>query len=282
MFVLLNGQLVAEEQAAVPVTDRSFRYGDGVFETIPVYDGKPFRWAQHLERLTRGADFLKIRLPFAPKELRALGGELVQRNQMPDSLLRLTLSRGPGERGYSPKNADTPLVVMTLDARQPVDPQNPPQWHLKTSTYKLPASDPLSSFKTNNKLLQVLARAEAEAADADDALMLNTNGEVAECSSANIFWIYRDTVYTMPTGRGALPGITRAVVLELCQTLNLPTNKRVIKPESLRKSEAIFLSLSSLGIVPVRTLDGEPVPTSPIVDKIFSAYHEVVRRETAP
>src|SRR5205823_14922372 len=95
-----------------------------------------------------------------------------------------------------PKNADTPLVVMTLDARQPVDPQNPPQWHLKTSTYKLPASDPLSSFKTNNKLLQVLARAEAEAADADDALMLNTNGEVAECSSANLFWIYRDTVYT--------------------------------------------------------------------------------------
>ena len=282
MTVLINGQFVPEEQAAVPVTDRSFLYGDGVFETIPVYTGKPFRWAQHLERLTRGADFLKIRLTFAPKELRVLANELIQRNQMPDAILRLTLSRGPGERGYSPTGADSPLVVMSLHPRPVVDPQDPPQWRLKTSSYKLPASDPLSSFKTNNRIIQVLAQAEAEAADADDGLMLNTNGEVAEASSANLFWIYHDTVYTTPTGRGALPGITRAVVLELCQALNLPTNKRVIKPESLLKSEGIFLSLSSLGIVTVTALDGEPVPTSPVVDRIFTSYHEVVQRETGP
>jgi branched-subunit amino acid aminotransferase/4-amino-4-deoxychorismate lyase len=117
-------------------------------------------------------------------------------------------------------------------------------------------------------------------ADADDALMLNTNGEVAETSSANLFWIYRDTVYTTPTGRGALPGITRAVVLELCQALNLPTNKRVIKPESLRKSDGLFLSLSSLGIVPVSAIDEESMLTSPIVDKILTTYYEVVQRET--
>jgi len=282
MTVLINGQFVSEEQAVVSVTDRSFLYGDGVFETIPVYNSKPFRWAQHLERLTRGADYLKIPLAFAPKELRGFAGELIERNQMPRAVLRLTLSRGPGERGYSPKGAQAPLVVMTLHPAEPVDPQNPPHWRLKTSSYKLPASDPLSSFKTNNKLLQVLACAEAEAEDADDALMLNTNGEVAEASSANIFWIYRDTVYTTPTGRGALPGITRAVVLELCQGLNLPTNKRVIKLESLRKSEAIFLSLSTLGIVPVSALDGEPLSTSPMVDKILATYHEVVQRETGP
>ncbi|PYK97397.1 MAG: hypothetical protein DME18_02055 [Verrucomicrobia bacterium] len=280
MTVLINGQFVPEEQAVVPVTDRSFLYGDGVFETIPVYNGKPFRWAQHLERLTRGADFLKIRLTFAPKELRGLAGGLIERNQMPNASLRLTLSRGRGERGYSPRDADSPFTVMALYPREPVDPQNPPLWRLKTSSYKLPASDPLSSFKTNNKLMQVLARAEAEIEDVDDALMLNTNGEVAETTSANIFWIYRDTVYTTPTGRGALPGITRAVVLELCQALNLPTNKRVIKPESLRNSEGIFLSLSSLGIVPVGALDGESVSSSPIVDKILTTYHEVVQRET--
>jgi aminodeoxychorismate lyase len=280
MTALINGQFVSQEQAVVPVTDRSFLYGDGVFETIPVYNGKPFRWAQHLERLTRGADFLKIRLAFAPKELRGLASELIERNQMPDAVLRLTLSRGSGEPGYSPAGADAPLLAMTLRPRQPVDPENPLCWRLKTSSYKLPASDPLSSFKTNNKLLQILARAEAEAADADDALMLNTNGEVAETASANLFWVYRDTVYTTPTGRGALPGITRAVVLELCQALNLPTNKRVIKPESLRKSEGIFLSLSSLGIVPVSAIDGDPVPTSPIAEKILSAYYAVVQRET--
>ena len=187
MTALINGKFVPPEQAVVSVLDRSFLYGDGVYETIPVYNGKPFRWAQHLERLTRGADFLKIRLSFSPKELRVLASELIERNQMPDAVLRLTLSRGPGERGYSPKGAESPFVVMTLHPREPVDPQNPLRWRLKTSSYKLPASDPLSSFKTNNKLPQVLARVEAEAADADDALMLNTNGEVAETSSANLF-----------------------------------------------------------------------------------------------
>ena len=280
MTALINGKFVPPEQAVVSVIDRSFLYGDGVFETIPVYNRKPFRWAQHLERLTRGADFLKIRLDFAPKELRVLASELIERNQVANAVLRVTLSRGMGERGYSPKGAESPIVVMTLHPMEPVDPQNPPCWRLKTSSYKLPASDPLSSFKTNNRLLQVLARAEAEEADADDALMLNTNGEVAETSSANLFWIYRDTVYTTPTGRGALPGITRAVVLELCQALNLPTNKRVIKPESLRKSDGLFLSLSSLGIVPVSAIDEETMPFSPIVEKIRTTYCEIVQRET--
>jgi len=280
MTALINGKFVPPEQAVVSVIDRSFLYGDGVFETIPVYNSKPFRWAQHLERLTRGADFLKIRLDFAPKELRVLASELIERNQVANAVLRVTLSRGLGERGYSPKGAESPIVVMTLHPAEPVDPQNPPCWRLKTSSYKLPASDPLSSFKTNNRLLQVLARAEAEEADADDALMLNTNGEVAETSSANLFWIYRDTVYTTPTGRGALPGITRAVVLELCQALNLPTNKRVIKPESLRKSDGLFLSLSSLGIVPVCAIDEETMPSSPIVEKIRTTYCEIVQRET--
>src|SRR6266545_7921333 len=114
MTALINGKFVPPEQAVVSVLDRSFLFGDGVFETIPVYNGKPFRWAQHLERLARGADFLKIRLPFAPKELRGLAGELIERNQMPDALLRLTLSRGAGAGGYSPTGADSPIVVMTL------------------------------------------------------------------------------------------------------------------------------------------------------------------------
>jgi len=123
MTVLINGQFMSEEQAAVPVTDRSFLFGDGVFETIPVYNSKPFRWAQHLERLARGADFLKIRLAFAPKELRVLASELIERNQMPNAVLRLTLSRGPGDRGYSPTGA-APVaienVVLQTAGQRPV------------------------------------------------------------------------------------------------------------------------------------------------------------------
>jgi aminodeoxychorismate lyase len=278
MLVFMNGQIVPEEQAMVSVFDRGFLYGDGLFETIPVYGGRPFRWAQHLERLTRGAEFLNISLPYSPKELRKFAAELIERNQQPGGLVRLNVSRGTGPRGYSPKGADSPVVVMTLHPPATAEPQSPIRWRLVTSAYRLPTTDPLASFKTTNKLLQIIVRAEAEAADADDALLLNTNGEVAETSRANVFWVYRDTIYATPSGRGALPGITRAVVLELCQALALPTNKKVIKPESLRNSEAIFLTLSSLGIVSVSSLDGEPINDSPLVDKLRQAYWEATAK----
>jgi aminodeoxychorismate lyase len=274
--VFFNGQFVPSEEAVVPVNDRSFMYGDGLFETIPVYNGRPVRWAQHLERMTRGAEFLKMRVPYTVKELRGFASQLIERNQMPNSLLRVTLSRGVGERGYSPKSAESPVLVMGLHEAPEVDLTNPPAWTLKTSEHKLPVVDPAGTYKTNNKLLQIIAKMEAEADGADDALMLNSNGEVAETASANLFWIYRGTVYTTPTGRGMLPGITRAIVLEICQAKNLPAGKRIIKPDALFNSEAIFLTLSSLGIVSVTSIDGQTVEDSPIVDQIRRAYWEAV------
>ena len=278
MVVFLNGKFVPEAKAVVSVNDRGFAYGDGLFETVRVCKGKPFRMAQHLERMVRGADYLKIKLPFTPKELQQFAEQLVEKNKMPDSILRVTLTRGPGERGYSPKGADKPTLAITMHEAPPIDPENPLRWSLVTSALRLPASDPLSSFKTTSKLLQIAARAEAEAKGADEALLINSNGEVAETAGANLFWIYHDKICTTPTGRGALPGITRAVVLEICQVLALPTNKRVIKAEALRNSEGIFLSQSALGVVVVVSLDGEPVPQSPLVDKIYHAYCEMLAK----
>ena len=159
---------------------------------------------------------------------------------------------------------------MTLHAAPPLDAENPVQWSLITSSYRIPAADPLSSFKTLNKLTHVMARVEAVEQGADEALLINTNGEVAETASGNLFWVYQDKICTVPTGRGVLPGITRAVVLEICQTLGLPTNKRVIKPEALRNSEGIFITQSALGIVPVTSFDGEPVAPSPLVEPDFA------------
>ena len=149
---------------------------------------------------------------------------------------------------------------------------------MATSSFRIPASDSLSSFKTASKLLNVAARIEAESHDADEALLINTNGEVAETAGGNLFWLYRDKVCTTPTGRGVLPGITRAVVLEICQVLGLETNKRVIKPEALRNSEAIFTTQSALGIVVVSSLDGEPVGQSALVDQIYRAYCEMLTK----
>jgi branched-chain amino acid aminotransferase len=277
MLVFLNGHFLPEAQAVVPVNDRGFLLGDGLFETIRVVNGRPFRMAQHLERMARGADFLKIKPPFTPNELEKFAGQLIEQNQMPDAILRVTLTRGPGERGYSPKNAGTPTVVMTLHAAPSAE--NPVEWNLVTSSFHIAATDPLSLFKTTSKILHVMARAEAAEKGADEALLINTNGEVAETASGNLFWVYQDKICTVPTGRGVLPGITRAVVLEICQSLGLQVNKRVIKPEALRNSEGIFVTQSALGIVPVVSFDGEPVAPSPLVDQIAQAYNEMLAKE---
>ncbi len=276
MEVFLNGEFVSEARAVVPVNDRGFMYGDGLFETMRVVNGRPFRMAQHLERMTRGADFLKIKPQFTPKELEKFAGQLIEKNKLPDAILRVTLTRGPGARGYTPQADSPPTVVMTLHPAPPLATAT--EWSLITSSYRIPAADPLSSFKTTSKILHVMARAEAAEKGADEALLINTNGEVAETASGNLFWVYQDKICTVPTGRGVLPGITRAIVLEICQTLGLQTNKRVIKPDALRNSQGIFATQSAFGIVPIISFDGEPVAASPLVDQILSAYNEMLTK----
>jgi branched-subunit amino acid aminotransferase/4-amino-4-deoxychorismate lyase len=200
---------------------------------------------------------------------------------MSEAILRVTLTRGPGGRGYSPKNAGYPTLAMTLHPLPPQSADEPLQWSMVTSSYRIPASDALSAFKTTSKILNIMARAEAEEKGADEALLLNTNGEVAETAGGNLFWVYQDKICTVPTGRGVLPGITRAVVLEICQSLGLETKKRVIKPEDLRNAEGLFVTNSALGIVPVAAFDGGPVAPSPLVDQLASAYNEMLVRESA-
>ncbi|HTY88230.1 MAG TPA: aminotransferase class IV [Candidatus Acidoferrum sp.] len=274
MLVFLNGQFVPDAQAVVPINDRGFMYGDGLFETVRVCNGRPFRLAQHLERLARGADFLKIICPFSPQQLQEFAVQLIQRNQMPNAILRVVLTRGPGERGYTPQAGGRPTMLMTLHPAPLLD--QPVAWHLVTSSYRIPVADPLATFKTLNKLTHIMARLEAVAQGADEALLVNTNGEAAEATSGNLFWVYQDRICTVPTGRGVLPGITRAVVLEICQALGLPAAKRVIKPEALRHSAGIFITQSALGIVPVAAFNGEPAAPSALVDQIARAYGELL------
>ena len=276
MIVFLNGKFMPAADAVVPLNDRGFLLGDGLFETVRVASGKPFRFAQHLERLSLGADFLKIKLPFTPKGIQRFGEQLIAQNELADAILRLTLTRGVGTRGYSIKGANKPTLAMTL---QPLPPDEPLPWSLVTSPYRLPAGDVLAAFKNTSKILNVLARAGAEAQGADEALLLNTNGEVAETAGGNVFWIDRDTVCTVPTGCGVLPGITRAVVLEICQSLGLPINQCVIPPEHLRNAAGIFVTQSVLGIIPVSAIDGQPIAPSPLVGRIACAYAEMLHRE---
>ena len=274
MLVFLNGQFLPEAQAVVPVNDRGFLLGDGLFETMRVAGGRPFRLPQHLERLARGAEFLKIKLPFTPDELIGFALQLIEQNKMREAILRLTLTRGSGGRGYAPNGEGKPTVVMTSHPSPPLE--NSAGWSLITSSFRIPVADPLAAFKTTSKILHVMARAEAAEQGADEALLLNTNGEAAETAGGNLFWVPDDTICTVPAGRGVLPGVTRAAVLEICQALGLQTGERTIKPDALNNSVGIFITQSVFGIVPVVKFDGGPVPPSPLVDQIARAYHKML------
>ncbi|HWF19526.1 MAG TPA: aminotransferase class IV, partial [Verrucomicrobiae bacterium] len=276
MIVFLNGQFVLEEQALVSVLDRGFLYGDGVFETLRIFRSQPFRWAEHIDRFQHGTAFLKIDLPFAPIELFAHAQRLIELNAMPESLLRITLTRGVGARGYSPKGANRPTLAMTLHTAPEPKPGPPPAWRVVTASCRLPANEALAEFKTCNKLPQILARAEADASGADEALLLNTDGNIVEASSSNLFWIANDSVCTSPLQSGVLAGVTRLVVSEICKKLSLTACEEVITPAGLRRAQGAFLSLSSWGIVEIASLDGHPLARSPLTAKIRAAYEDLV------
>ena len=277
-WVYLDGQFVLQAAARVSVFDRCFRYGDGLFETLRVYGGKPFAYEQHLDRLRRGCEFLRIRLPYDFGELKTLALELIRRNQMPEAVLRLHLSRGSGHRGYAPVGDESPLLVMTLDEAPAIENASPARWRLVTASLRLPMRDPLAAFKTCSKLVHVLASAEARERNAQDALFLNTDGDVVETTGANLFWIKDHLVCTPPLTCGALPGITRALVINLCSKLGLDHCEHNTSLDDLLSADAVFLTQSVREIVEVTHLDDIAVRQSPLVKALSQTYHELLVR----
>lgn len=261
MIAFLNGRFVSEAEAVVPITDRGFLYGDGLFETLRVSGGCPLWWVRHLERLQGAAELLRIRLPLTTTELRAAADELVRRNAMPEAVMRITLSRGSGPRGYSTKGALRPTLAITLHSRS----TPPKSLRLATSTIRVPAYDPLTAVKSANKLPQILARVEAEERGADEALLLNVAGDVAEASSSNLFWIEHGKIFTPPISDGALGGVVRAVLIALCRQRSFDAVERSISRAALLQAEGIFLTSSAFGIVPVAELDAQKLAEPPLV-----------------
>lgn len=276
MIVFLNGKFVPEEKATVSVLDRGFLYGDGLFEGLLIKRGRPFLWAEHMVRLARGVEFLNLTMPYGPEELHRFALELVKRNQMPECILRISLSRGITARSYSPKNAVNPAVVMTLHPLPLSDGKQIPRWHVITASFRLPVNDPLTRFKTANKLPQVLARAEADVAAAQEAILLNTDGYVAEGTTSNVFWVERGVVYTTPLPSGALPGVTRATIFELCPSMKLLCREKKAKPAALHRAHGAFLTMTSMGVVEIDSLDGRPLRRSPLVKKLATAYRKMI------
>jgi branched-chain amino acid aminotransferase len=271
MFVYLNGRFVPEEKAVVSIHDRGFLYGDGLSETIRNYAGEPFLWPEHMDRFARGAVALGIVPPLSSGEMRRVLQELIARNQMPHAIARVTLSRGVGRRGYSPAGADHPTLAVALF---PLPANLPKSYKIVTSRYRLLSDDPLAAFKHANKLAQIMARAEADAAGADEAVLLNDKGRVAEGTSTNLFWLRQRTVCTAPLGAGILAGVTRAHVLALALEHDFSVREESLPPENLKSADGLFVTSSGIEIMEVSHWDGRRVSRSPITRKLKALYRD--------
>ena len=272
MVAFLNGEFLPEVNARLPINDRGFLYGDGLFETLRVYDGVFSCWDRHWARLSAGAGFLKLPVPFGSEQARSYAQQLLERNALRDCIFRINLSRGSGRRGYSPRKAENPTFAMTL--HPPLS--HPGVWRLATVTHPVWSGNPLARFKTTCKLANVLAKAEAEEQGADEALMLTQDGFVAQGASSNLFWMEENTVCTAPLAAGILPGITRSMVIDLCREKEISFREGLRRPEDIRGG--VFGTLSSFGLVPVSHVDNRPLEPLPQVEQLKAMLEQSLRR----
>jgi branched-chain amino acid aminotransferase len=247
----LNGQLLAAEAARIDPADRGFTLGDGLFETIRVRDGAAVWLDRHLARLAEGSGVLGIPARFDDAALAEACAAVIAAEGIEAGVLRLTVSRGVGPRGVLPPVAPSPTVLIAGHAGLP--PQGPVALVVAHGTCRNQAS-PLSRVKSLNYLDAVLARREAAERGADDAVMLNTAGRVAETSIANLFARIDGAWATPPVAEGALPGIMRAEVLGRLRAVERP-----LSVADLQRAEAVLLT-NALSIRATARLEATALP----------------------
>lgn len=267
----VQGRFVPAEEATVSVFDRGFILGDGLFETMRATGAVIPFWGRHLQRLLEGAADLGIPFHAESSGLSGIVTELLRRNALPESVVRIQLSRGRGGRGYSPGNAGPPTLVVTVH-EAPTVPPGGATWRLHTASLRVQGRDPLACRKTGSRLRHILARAEAEAAGADEALLLTEDGTISEAAAANVFWLRGDAVFTPALEAGCLAGLTRSVLLTLLGRDGWRCSEVLAPAAELRQAEGVFLTLSTLGIVEAVALDGVVLPRSDRLNLIREAY----------
>lgn len=280
MIAFVQDRFLPAAEATVSIHDRGFLYGDGLFETVRVAGARPLLWTRHLGRLAQGLAVLGIELPPAHslESLHRTALELIRRNGLTDGVLRLAISRGPGARGYSPRGAGPPTVLLTVYPGPALDAPAPAPRTLVTSRFRVPEGDPLTPIKSASRLVNVLARREAEVAGADEALLLNTSGNLAEAGAANLFWFEAGSLHTPDLRAGALAGVTRGLVLEIARELGWNVREKTAGPDRLRAAQGAFLTFASVGLAEIGRIDDHLLPHDPRFADLREAYLQRIRQ----
>ena len=280
--VWIDGKLIDKDDAKVSVYDHGLLYGDGVFEGIRVYSGRVFRAADHLTRLFDSAKAIRLTIPYTRDEVQAAMEQTIKANNFTDCYIRLVVTRGAGYLGLNPNKCPRATMIVITDTIE-LYPKEMYEKGMAVITSSVIRNHPNAMsprIKSLNYLNNILAKIEAIDAGVPEAIMLNQEGNVAECTGDNIFIVRGGTVYTPGTADGILEGITRQVILELCARLNISCVEKTLQRHDLYIADECFLTGSAAEVVPVTKIDGRPIGNGqpgPVTRKIMDAFHRYIR-----
>ena len=287
MKIWLDNQLVDEAEAKVSVFDHGLLYGDGVFEGIRFYNGRIFRLEEHIRRLFDSARAIVLTLPWTPEQVCQFTCQTVAANGLTDGYIRLVVTRGAGELGLNPYLCPQPsmfIIASTIKLYPDEHYQN--GLSIITCATRRPAAAALMpQVKSLYYLNNIMAKIEAIQANALEAVMLNEQGYVAECTGDNLFIMKNGTLYTPLISDGALDGITRAVIIELAAQLGIPVVERSLTRYDIFIADECFLTGTAAEVIPVVALDRRPIGTGkpgPATQQFLAAFHQLAMSTGTP
>lgn len=281
MKIYLDGEFVDKDEAKISVFDHGLLYGDGIFEGIRVYGKCVYRLEEHLERLWYSAKDILLEIPMTPEEMAEAVCESCRQNGIEDGYIRLLVTRGKGDLGLSPNSCPRATVVIIADTIR-LYPEEHYREGLSIVTVPTRRSGPAAlnpAIKSLNYLNNILAKMEAAQNGALEAIMLNDQGYVAECTGDNIFVAHKGVIYTPDVANGALRGITRATVIELAEKAGLTVKECNMTRHEIWNADECFLTGTAAELIPVVKLDGRVIGTGKpgsITKQLHAAFHEEV------
>jgi branched-chain amino acid aminotransferase len=287
LTIYLDGQFVPEAEAKVSVFDHGLLYGDGIFEGIRFYNGRVFRLEEHLDRLWDSARSICLEIPISRAEMTEALLETIRRNDLREGYIRQIVTRGVGNLGLNPAQCKRPsiIIIATTIALYPKEVCERGLTVVTCATRRTSPGALNPAVKSLNYLNNVMARIEANLAGADEALMLNEAGNVAECTADNVFIIKRGHIFTPPIAAGALRGITRSVVFDIAAELGLQIRETDITRHDVFVADECFLTGTAAEVIPVVKADGRMIGSGKpgsITMRMIGRFRELTRETGTP
>ena len=285
--IYIDGEFFDQADAKVSVFDHGLLYGDGVFEGIRFYNGRVFRMEEHMERLWDSARSICLEIPISRAEMDEARLETIRQNNLREGYVRLIVTRGVGNLGLNPVQCKRPsvIIIATTIALYPEETHRRGLTVVTVPTRRMGPATLNPAIKSLNYLNNVLARIEANLSNADEALMLNDAGNIAECTADNVFVVKRGQIMTPPITAGALRGITRSVVFDIAAELDIAISEPDLTRHDLYIADEAFLTGTAAEVIPMVKVDGRTIgdgKPGPITQRTITRFRELTRESGTP